>query len=158
MITKAGEAAVRMKSANNLKQITLALHHDHDVRSTFVTNIHSSGEQPQALLSWRARLLPCLEKGDLFGNSNLMKPGIATTTIKLIGRMPKVYLHPKSVAKEPGMTHYRSFAPIRQGEVKCLLFSFPCEKFGFATITERLSNTIFIAEATDPVIWTKPES
>jgi hypothetical protein len=158
MIVKAGEAAERVKSANNLKQITLALHIFHDNHSTFVTNIHSSGDQPKALLSWRVRLLPYLGQEELFQEFKLDEAWDSDHNKKLIGKIPKVYLHPKSVVKEPGMTHYRTFAPTRQGEIKSLLPSFPGEKWDFAKITDGLSNTIFVAEAADPVIWTKPES
>src|SRR5437879_6438953 len=55
----------RRQSANNLKQLGIALHHYHDVHGKFPTAaIYSKEGQP--LLSWRVEILPFLGENQLY--------------------------------------------------------------------------------------------
>src|SRR5690606_35850478 len=58
------EAARRMQSSNNLKQIALAMHNYHDTfKKLPKAEITSPAGEP--LLSWRVSLLPFIEEGQL---------------------------------------------------------------------------------------------
>jgi prepilin-type N-terminal cleavage/methylation domain-containing protein len=58
------EAAARIKCANNLKQIGLALHHYHDVSDGF-PSAQGTHFHPQYYWSWLAKILPFHEQDNL---------------------------------------------------------------------------------------------
>lgn len=60
-IQKVREAALRLQSQNNLKQIILATHNYADARDGFLPNL--SGEQPDNAQPFFFRLLPYIEQG-----------------------------------------------------------------------------------------------
>lgn len=157
-VGKTGEAAGRAQSQNNLKQLGLAVHSYHDAMGTMPANTYSKDEKPKALLSWRVHLLPYIEQDALYREFKLDESWDSDANKKLIAKMPKTFAHPKAKAAEAGMTHYRSFAPAKKGETKCIFPAFPGEKWSITGITDGLSNTIMIAEAADPVVWTKPDA
>ncbi len=75
-IQKVREAANRIKCANNLKQIGLALHNYHDGNSKFPPGeVSASGNSVQGNWAWPALLLPYVEQGPLF---DLVKPGVGS--------------------------------------------------------------------------------
>jgi prepilin-type N-terminal cleavage/methylation domain-containing protein len=57
-------AAMRIKCANNLKQIGLALHNYHDTEGGF-PSAHDTHFHPQHYWSWLAKLLPYIEQKNL---------------------------------------------------------------------------------------------
>jgi prepilin-type N-terminal cleavage/methylation domain-containing protein len=63
-VQKVREAAARIKCANNLKQIGLALHNYHDATGTF-PSAHDTNFQPQYYWSWQAQILPFHEQDNL---------------------------------------------------------------------------------------------
>ena len=107
----------------------------------------------QPLLSWHVTLLPYLGEKELYAQFHLDKPWDSPHNAALIGRMPKVYAHPvdpQSAAQ--GLTYYRVFiggaAP----------FSDPLgPHFPYAYCNSGTSWTFLVAEAADPVPWTKPD-
>src|SRR5499427_5570591 len=71
-VQKVREAAARVKCANNLKQIGLALHNYHDANQSFPPGINApliSGwsETGSPGWGWAAYLLPYIEQRNLFG-------------------------------------------------------------------------------------------
>jgi prepilin-type N-terminal cleavage/methylation domain-containing protein len=64
-VQKVREAAARIKCANNLKQIGLALHHYHDVHDGF-PSAQETHFHPQYYWSWLAKILPYHEQDNLY--------------------------------------------------------------------------------------------
>jgi prepilin-type N-terminal cleavage/methylation domain-containing protein len=63
-VQKAREAASRIKCANNLKQIGLALHNYHDAEGGFPSALDTPFS-PQYYWSWLAKILPYHEQDNL---------------------------------------------------------------------------------------------
>jgi hypothetical protein len=152
MVT-AREAAARTQSANNLKQIMLAMHMYHDVYRHFPA-AYGMKKDGTKLLSWRVYLLPYLEQAPLYAEFHLDEPWDSEHNKKLISKMPKLFSSPSlpdELAKK-GMASY--VAPI--GEKTIFEGS---EGTFIGKITDGTSNTIGIleADAEHAVIWTKPD-
>ncbi len=149
---KVRSAAVRMKESNNLKQIVLALHNYHSAHGKFV--IHATGAKGLALqnpkdkplLSWRVALLPYLEHDNLYREFKLDEPWDSPHNKKLIEKMPAIYAPPKP--GKPGYTHLQMIVGPN---------AMQAGGAGIASFPDGLSNTIAVAEAAQPVIWTKPD-
>src|SRR5262249_40256468 len=106
-VGKLKEGAVRAQSANNLKQIGLALHNYHDTMGNFPPAAIVD-EQGNRLLSWRVAILPYIEQVELYKQFKLDEPWDSDHNKKLIAKMPKTYALPNKMSK-PGETHYRVF-------------------------------------------------
>ncbi len=149
-VQKVREAAARTQSANNLKQLALASHNYLDTNKTFPP-AYSANKDGKPLLSWRVHILPYIEQEALYKEFHLDEPWDSEHNKKLIERMPKTYRSPASNAP-PEMTTYLT---VRGKDTM-----FPGAKgIGVADVTDGLSNTIMIVEASDKkaVIWTKPD-
>lgn len=113
----------------------------------------------QAGLSWRVAILPALNEETLYQEFKLQEPWDSEHNKKLFARMPAIYASPGKDAKD-GHTYYRAFVgkdtvippppPGTGGEIA------PGVRWPFE-ITDGTSNTALFAEATEPVIWTKPD-
>src|SRR5262245_52465042 len=66
-VQRVRDSSYRAACLNHLKQLGIANQGYHDARSTFPPGLtHESGQHPQPYLSWQARLLPHIEQGDLW--------------------------------------------------------------------------------------------
>lgn len=104
------EAARRVASSNNLKQIGLAIHNYHDVYKSFppqgtewikAPNADSDNEnrgrpklEPREMLSWRVRILPFIECSALFEQFDFNQPWDHPTNMALVSQMPEIYVSP----------------------------------------------------------------
>ncbi len=149
-VQAAREAARRMQSSNNLKQIALALHNYESIHKRFPLPASRSPDG-QPLLSWRVELLPYIEQGELYKQFRLDEPWDSEHNIKLLGKMPATYRHPSSVAPE-NRTVYTAVVGDQVG-------LHPEKQMGFADITDGTANTIFAVELDDQaaVPWTAPD-
>ncbi|MEO2008573.1 MAG: DUF1559 domain-containing protein [Pirellulaceae bacterium] len=148
-VQAAREAARRMSSSNNLKQITLAMHNHHEVYKKLPAPA-SFDENGKPLLSWRVHLLPFLDQRELYDQFHLDEPWDSQHNKTLIGSIPSVYRNPSGVAPPP-MANYllpRGAGSIFEGK----------DGPSFRQITDGLSNTLLVLEVNDDasVIWTKP--
>ena len=134
-------------SADNLKQLGLALHNYHDVNGLFPQNVNDANGKP--LLSWRVHLLPYLEADELFKEFKLMESWESDHNKKLLEKMPKVFA-PVRVKGQPGHTYYQGFVG------KDTIFR-TGKPVGINAIVDGCSNTAMLVEAEKPVPWTKPE-
>jgi RNA polymerase sigma factor (sigma-70 family) len=153
-VDKVREAAARAQSANNLKQIGLAMHSYHDVYKSLPAHAIYSKDGKTPLLSWRVAILPFVEHQALYQEFKLDEPWNSPHNRKLIAKMPTIYAPLGPLAKPgkagEGLTYYQVFAgpdTVFDGPKQMML----------AQITDGLSNTILVLEAKDPVIWTKPD-
>lgn len=156
-VQKVREAAGRVRDTNNLKQIGLGMHNYADIynRLPASAGVADPPNNPKGrpLLSWRVTLLPHVGEQALFDRFKLDEPWDSADNLKLLPLMPPVYATPRAAAP-PGKTHYQVF--VSPDNVA------PRSMFG-RTVGRRLlvpdgtSNTIMVAEAADPVDWTKPD-
>jgi hypothetical protein len=175
-INKVGDAADRMTSANNLKQISIGALNYETANNGLPTD--SYGPDGKALLSWRVHLLPYVEEDMLYKQFKLNEPWDSPNNIKLLNQMPMVYATPserRGKVARGNKTYYRGFtstgaalAPRNAGLPGGL--APPPMKGGFdpfaqippprglraLEITDGMANTILAVEAGDAIEWTKP--
>ncbi len=144
-----GPPAERIRSANNLKQLMLALHSYHDVHGHFPVDVADKGGKP--LLSWRVLILPYIDQADLYRQFKLDEPWDGPNNKPLIAKMPKTLRSPRQAEALEDVTTY--LAPLGTG----LMWDAP-KGVKMTQITDGTSNTIALVEADDDraVIWSRP--
>ena len=147
--------AAAQSSFNNMKRLGLAFHNYHDANNALPHAIADASGKPG--LSWRVAILPYIEQQNLYRQFKLTEPWDSEHNKKLISQMPSTYA---PGFPTDGKTYYRSFTgkgtvmpppaqPVQAGQ------AFRGEKL--LHITDGTANTLMIVEASEPVIWTKPE-
>jgi hypothetical protein len=146
---KIDEAMARQVSANNMKQLGLALHNYHDTHGNFPpAAVCDKNGKP--MLSWRVLILPYIEQDNLYKQFKLDEPWDSEHNKKLIEKMPKVYAIPGRVTPGEYTTHYRVFVGNGAG--------FDWIMGGkLLNITDGTSNTFMCVTAAEAVPWTKPD-
>ena len=150
------EAPMRAAAANSLKQILLALHNFHDANGALPAGYADATGKPG--LSWRVAVLPYLEQDGLFRQFKLNEAWDSPHNKALISAMPTTFAPPRTNTN--GYTFYRGFSgpgtwlppQATPGQPGQLLLG-----ARFTQFRDGLSNTIVVAEAYYPVIWTKPD-
>jgi hypothetical protein len=150
LITQMQGNASQAQSANNLKQLGLAMWNYHQVHKHFPTGIRD--KQGKLMLSWRVQILPYVEGDRLYKQFKLDEPWDSVHNLPLAMRMPDVFRSPGSKAA-PGKTSY--LGPTGKG----LFFDRSVAERKFHDITDGSSNTIMLLNVDDDhaVTWTKPE-
>jgi hypothetical protein len=139
----------RQKSANNLKQIGMALHSYHDAYKNFPAPAIYN-KQGQALLSWRVTILPYIEQNHLYKRFRLDEPWDSPHNKALLKEIPPEYAPVGEANPAAGKTFYQAFVgPHASFE--------PGKKLRIPTFTDGTSNTLLVAEAASAVPWTKPD-
>ncbi|MCM2370893.1 DUF1559 domain-containing protein [Aporhodopirellula aestuarii] len=149
-VQAARQAARRMSSSNNIKQIMLAMHNYHSAyRQLPKSAITDDDGKP--LLSWRVAILPFIEEQALYQKFHLDEPWDSEHNLPLAKELPAVYQSP-GVTLGPGMT-------VMQAVVGEDMGMRPLEKTAFRDFLDGLSNSALILEvnAEAAVIWSKPE-
>ncbi len=137
---RTANAADRQLASNNLKQIGLALQNYHDAYG-------AAPLKSAPTLSWRVAILPYIEQNALYQRFKQDEPWDSEHNKKLIEHMPKIFAPPKGVSAPVGQTFLQmAVGPkaMRPG-------------LSLSKMTDGTSNTIAVAEAAQPVIWTKPD-
>jgi hypothetical protein len=143
-------------SVSNLRKIGLAFHNFNDATSTLPHAIADANGKPG--LSWRVAILPYIEQQNLHQQFKLNEPWDSEHNKKLISQMPALYA-PPGVSMD-GKTYYRSFTgqgavmPPPAGNWQA---GKPFRGLPLHNILDGTANTLMVAEADEPVIWTKPE-
>jgi hypothetical protein len=148
------EAARRMSSSNNLKQIGLAMHNYHAAYNHFPpAAITSASGEP--LLSWRVALLPFVEEMELYDKFKLDEPWNSEHNIVLIDKMPRVFSD-SSPCVTPGIGNGLTNYHLAIGDG--LLIN-PTAKSGFRDVIDGTSNTIMSIAGTQESLrpWTSPD-
>ena len=153
-VQKVRDAADRMTSQNNLKQIGLALHSYHDAMGAFPPAVVRD-KNGKALYSWRVLILPYLEQDVIYKNWKKDEPWDSPHNKPLSDVVLKVYTLPGNPGGASNHTPYRVFVgkgagfEERKGQ--------PTKGIRLADITDGTTNTIAVVEATETVPWAKPE-
>jgi Protein of unknown function (DUF1559) len=135
-----------------MKQLGLAMHNYNDTHGRLPPAV-VYGENNQPLYSWRVLLLPYIEQQELFDKFKLDEPWDSPHNIQLLKEMPATYAPPPGKRSRVPANHTVCKVFVGRGaafegrEGKRLPKDFPGST----------SNTILIAEAGEPVPWTKPE-
>jgi hypothetical protein len=148
-IQKVRDSARRISSANNLKQLALAMHNYNDTNGHFpAAAVYDTNGK--ALLSWRVMLLPYLEQDALYKEFHLDEPWDSDHNKKLLEKMPAMFATGDEQALKNHGTHYQGF--VGKGAI------FDGKKgVKITDITDGTSNTIMVVEAKKAVPWTKPD-
>ena len=149
-VGSARDAAWRIHSANQMKQLNLALLKYHQATEHLPAHaIYSDDGKP--LLSWRVAILPYIEQQALHARFHLDEPWDSEHNRALIPEMPAFLLDPSSkLALEQGKTRY--VGPVGKGLV------FTGTDRGIS-LTDDTATIITLLQVDDPhaVIWTKPK-
>jgi hypothetical protein len=145
------DAANRIRSANNLREIGLALQRYHDQHGRLPPAIVRD-KSGKALYSWRVVLLPYLDEEPIYRSFRLDEAWDSPHNSALLQHMPKRYGPPNidGLQVEPGTTFYQVFVgkgAAFEGDTGLRIpDDFP----------DGPSNTFLLAEAGEAVPWTKP--
>jgi hypothetical protein len=146
---RVSEAAARAQSANNLKQMFLALE-EHNRATGRYPSAALCDATGKPLLSWRVALLPYLDQRDLYKRFKLNEPWDGPNNSKLLEEMPQCYAMPGDTTAPRGHTFYRVFYG------KGAAFDLKTG-FGHGAFSDGKLVTLFIVEAGESVPWTKPD-
>jgi len=125
------------------------MHNYHDTHHRFPPAA-VCGPDGKPLLSWRVLILPFIEQEALYKQFHLDEPWDSPHNIELLPKMPTIYGPYRTKQTYDGLTYFRAIVgPGATFEGTTGL--------KFADFTDGTSNTILIAEAWDPVPWTKPD-
>ena len=147
-VQKVRNAAARMQSQNNLKQIALAMHIYHDAHGSFPPAAICD-KKGKKLLSWRVAILPYIEQDALYKSFKLDEPWDSEHNKKFGAALVRVYMDPR-LPNGTGATHYKVFLG------KETPFDWLQSK-KIQDISDGSSNTIMVVAAGDAVPWAKPE-
>ena len=161
-VSKVREAAGRMQSSNNLKQVGLGMM-NYDSANGQLPPQAICDKNGKKLLSWRVAILPYVEQDALFEQFKLDEPWDSPNNKPLIKRMPKMYMTPAFAPEAAdGLTRYQVFS----GKNSAFTLAEPrgggtlVNPNSMSSLTSSprgTSNLIFCIEGGDPVIWTKPD-
>lgn len=159
---------------NNLRQMAIAMHNYHNDYNRLPSAGYYTGTNGMMMqkdtrdpssklgLSWRVAILPYLEQDNLFKQFRTNEPWDSEHNKKFIAMMPKVYAMP-GVEAGAGLTYYQVFVapekpanPQKQQFAPMFTWGSRSLTLGQLSVQDGTSNTIMIAEAAKPVIWTKP--
>lgn len=149
-------AAARDANLLSLKQIGIAFHSFADTNGGIPLGI--ADKNGKIGLSWRVALLPYIEQDNLYRAFKLDEPWDSEHNRKLIPQMPKLYAPQQRDTF--GYTFYRSFSgkdAVMPPPTKMLAAGGVVTGPPLTAVRDGTSNTLFVAEAYDPVIWTKPD-
>jgi hypothetical protein len=154
---RVAEAVRRATSANNLKQLAIALR-GYEVRTGAFPPavIYSEDGRNRPLYSWRVAMLPDVEALQLYDAFHRDEPWDSPHNIKLLDQMPKVFTLPVAQTDKGkasrSETHYQAivgpgaaFEPGARTGLKRVQF------------TDGTSNTILLVEAKKAVPWSAPQ-
>jgi hypothetical protein len=163
-------AAQRLQSANNMKQLTLAIYNYVDTHGQFPPAV-VFGSDGRPLYSWRVLLLPYLEQDNLYHRFRLDEPWDSPNNRPLLAMMPKVFQDPADTTPQLGLTPYqvfdgpgapfdsssRPFRPFQPDGAPPLRLQMSAFQIRLTDFTDGTANTILIVESADPVPWTSPQ-
>lgn len=150
-------AARRTMAQNEIRQIVLAEHNYQSAYAKFSGTGFENDDRGSGL-SWRVHLLPYMEQNALYEKFNLDEPWDSEHNKALIPLMPQFYAA-KLGSKSEGLLGEGQTTILRPvGNGAFPAFEDRNQAFGFADVTDGISNTILVieADASEAVTWTDP--
>jgi hypothetical protein len=150
-VQAARDAAQRMSSSNNVKQILLAMLNYESAYKRFPGRVWKRDAEKKPLLSWRVAILPFIEENALYQEFRQDEPWDSPHNIKLLERMPATFRNPQ-IPTELGYTTY--VIPYGEGTAGSVEGG-----IRFGMMTDGSSNTIAVVEVDSgyAVPWTAPD-
>ncbi len=150
-VQKVKSADQSSKLRNNLKQIGLGLHAQHDTIGNFAVPFALDDfKQPNPGLSWRVGMLPFVEQAVLFGQFDRSKRWDDPQNQFSSNRIVPAY----STLEEPnGPTFTRLFGFNGPGALMEANRKFPMK---LTNVSDGVSNTAMVIEVTNGAIWASP--
>ncbi|MCA9201376.1 MAG: DUF1559 domain-containing protein, partial [Planctomycetales bacterium] len=148
-LQNARAAARRTQSANNLKQLALAMHNYAAVYGHFPPPVVMGGPKNDVPHSWRIEILPYLEQLALYQAYRMDEPWDSDHNKALIDLMPPLFRHPEAPEGATSSSYY-----VLTGDSTIFHGT---KGTRFEEITDGTSNTLLIIEAERDIPWTKPE-
>jgi prepilin-type processing-associated H-X9-DG protein len=142
-VAKTREAAARMASQNNMKQIGLAVHNYHDTFTFF-----PSGNDDKNF-SAAAKLLPYIEQDNLYKLIDFKKPMDDKANDPVRKTIIKTFLNPMDPQKAPtefGATNYLFCAGTKPALTDNDGIFYQDSKLKFTDVTDGTSNTLMTGE------------
>jgi hypothetical protein len=150
---KVQEAADRMKTANNLKQIGLAIHSYESAMGHLPQDLADA--DGKVLHSWRVQLLPYLEANDLYEKIDKSRAWDDPVNKKHWDKMPDVFRVAGREAAEKGYTFLQAFRTVNWVGTDDV-WMVDNKKMTMAEITDGTSNTAAVVETEEAANWMKP--
>ncbi len=140
-------AATRVKSANNLRQLGLAILNYHDAYGHFPVGIRDPQGRP--LLSWRVQVLPFLEELELYERFKLDEAWDSPDNQVLLDEMPEVFR-----SDLPGVESWQAVYQAVAGSQQI----FNGRLTSITDIKDGMSGTAMLVEtnAESVAVWTSP--
>jgi type II secretory pathway pseudopilin PulG len=143
-VQKVREAAARMQSQNNLKQIGLAVHNYHDTNNTMPAGV--DGKNFSALF----HLLPFVDQQALYNVADRAKTVDDTENAKVRETKLVIFLNPLDPVQQPnpkwGGTNYMGNAGAKASLEDCDGVFFKDSAVRLTDITDGTSNTVMFVE------------
>jgi hypothetical protein len=161
-VQKIRQAAARVQSENNLKQLGLAMHNYHDANGclpvAYMPMSSQPGGSPQQGMSWRAALLPYIEQSPLYNQIQPQQAWDSPANQMVQSTVVKTYQEPGDTTT-PTQTSYQVFVTAA-GKKPHSAFNHPTDKppaVRWVDFHDGAPKTILIAEAPTAVPWFKPQ-
>lgn len=151
-VQQAREAARRMQSANNLKQIGLAMHMYHDMYKEFPPAVVKD-KDGKPLYSGMVLLLPMLEQTSLYEQFDKSKAWDSPENIPLSSISLDVFRDPSNPSNTAGRTDYLFITGKNS-----ILEDIPGMKHDLSAITDGTSNTMLVIEVKGNASWAAPNT
>jgi len=154
-VQQARTAARRSHSANNLKQIGLAMHNHHEVYRSFpAATIENKDLKPEERLSWLVSLLPFLDQGPLFDLIDREQGWKSEDNADFTtGFTIPALVNPQVAVEQDGVTHYVGIAGLGKDAATLPINGKGVGAFGYnrklryRDVTDGTSNTMCVTEA-----------
>jgi len=151
-VQSAREAARRMQSANNIKQIVLAMHTYHDLHKEFPPAVVKD-KDGKPLYSGMVCLLPMLEESSLYEQFDKDKAWDSPENLPLSSRNMPVFMDPSNSNTTAGRTDYLLITGKNS-----VLEDTPGMRHGLGTIQDGSANTMVVIEVKGNASWAAPNT
>jgi serine/threonine-protein kinase len=152
----------RSRALIQMQSLALAMHDYHKANNQLPPPAICSRADGRPLLSWRVAILPFVGEAELYRQFQLDQPWDSEHNLKLLESMPKLFFTEENSPPEAVEDYFRTYFQAFVGPGAAFeMRPNPKHSLGAGGLTwhefsDGVSNTILLAEAAEPVPWTKP--